>query len=691
MQRLKLIKNHLSAQQQEVPESEDPKELLKHYRSLSTIDPQVLLDTVYGDFEKFRTECLTKLAQSGLPKPYTSSEGTRQEQRHISLHQMKKVIETCGPFSAEETMKNPTKMASVVCTLYGFDAGLATKLGVHFLLYAKSIMLLGSEKHKKVAESAYALEDIGCFALTELSHGSNVQGIRTRADYDHKTRQFVLNTPTKADMKIWIGASAHLANLSLVFAQLYIGEKNYGVHAFLVPIRNKSDHSLLPGVTVGDCGLKVGLNSLDNGFLMFKDVRIPYDNLMDRFSSIDQEGKFQSSVKSSNKRFAFLMGALGGGRLVVTKYSVIMLTNALTVATRFAACRRQFGPPGTVESNILEYPLTQYRLMPYLADLMAINCGNYKLYQVWAQHQDKMFAENDPLLTEVHALTSTLKPISSWLAQQGTQECREICGGLGYSAYNRLGAFREENDINTTWEGDNNVLMQQTAKFVLDCVRKMKTKGKEAIPYPSMYFLSEEAPVVAPVGPNEDSQFCKDGYDLKKAFELRVNTLIHRCADRLQKEFEDGKPPMEIWNGMQVYYMQNTAKAFTELYMLNEFKGRLTECGHEGTRKVFEKLYELYGYNKIEKDATLLFEIGYINQKDLAIVRERVVTLCRELKDEAIGIIDALAMPDELLNSAIGSTNGDIYNNFISALWAAPQTFDKPAYWKEIRLLAQKN
>ena len=72
-------------------------------------------------------------------------------------------------------------------------------------------------------------------------------------------------------------------------------------------------------------------------------------------------------------------------------------------------------------------------------------------------------------------------------------------------------------------------------------------------------------------------------------------------------------------------------------------------------------------------------------------MRERVVTLCRELKDEAIGIIDALAMPDELLNSAIGATNGDIYNNFIAALWAAPQTFDKPAYWKEIRLLAKKN
>jgi acyl-CoA oxidase len=71
---------------------------------------------------------------------------------------------------------------------------------------------------------------------------------------------------------------------------LYIAEKCYGVHAFVVPIRCPKTHRTLPGVLIGDCGPKFSLNAIDIGFLMFNKVKIPISNLLDKVSGINEKG-----------------------------------------------------------------------------------------------------------------------------------------------------------------------------------------------------------------------------------------------------------------------------------------------------------------------------------------------------------------------------------------------------------------
>jgi acyl-CoA oxidase len=120
------------------------------------------------------------------------------------------------------------------------------------------INLGGSAYHKRIAEEAARLDWISCFAMTELTHGSNVIELKTTATYDSKTKEFVINTPTERDIKVWIGNLAKDATYALVWARLITKGKDYGVHPFVVQIRDRVYHKPFPGLLIGDMGMKVG-------------------------------------------------------------------------------------------------------------------------------------------------------------------------------------------------------------------------------------------------------------------------------------------------------------------------------------------------------------------------------------------------------------------------------------------------
>ena len=77
-----------------------------------------------------------------------------------------------------------------------------------------------------------------------------------------------------------------MVNVQVAMARLFIKGKNYGPHAFVVPIRDMATHLPLPGIRVGDIGPKFGYNGVDNGFLSFNHVAVPRENMLMRFAKV---------------------------------------------------------------------------------------------------------------------------------------------------------------------------------------------------------------------------------------------------------------------------------------------------------------------------------------------------------------------------------------------------------------------
>jgi len=198
--------------------------------------------------------------------------------------------------------ENMPGYAAVFENLMYVGGSLAVKFGVQFGLFGGSIQKLGTKKHHdRYLTDTGKTKLLGCFAMTETGHGSNVRGVKTTATYSKETDRIILHTPGKNDNKEYIGNALH-SKMASVFAQLIVNGKNEGVHAILVPIRNEQ-HELMPGVTIEDNGYKLGLNGVDNGKIWFKQVEVPRENLLNKYGDIDSNGDYHSDIKNPNQRF----------------------------------------------------------------------------------------------------------------------------------------------------------------------------------------------------------------------------------------------------------------------------------------------------------------------------------------------------------------------------------------------------
>src|SRR5690606_12913276 len=266
----------------------------------------------------------------------------------------------------------------------------------------------------------------------------------------------------------YIGGAAQHARFAAVFAQLVTEGETHGVHCFVVPIRDE-DGNDLPGVRTSDCGYKGGLPGVDNGRIVFDQVRIHRENLLNKYADVEPDGTYVSDIDNPSRRFFTMLGTLVRGRITVGGSAGAAARVALSIATRYAEKRRQFDAPGRDgEVPIMDYLVHQRRLLPLIARSYALGFAQNELLTTMHRLQSTSLQELDAQeQRELEGRAAGLKVANTWHASQAIQECREACGGAGYIAENRLTALRAVVDVFTTFEGDNHALTQLVAKELL--------------------------------------------------------------------------------------------------------------------------------------------------------------------------------------------------------------------------------
>jgi acyl-CoA oxidase len=347
-----------------------------------------------------------------------------------------------------------------------------------------------------------------------------LRDIETTATYDQATDEFIIDSPTITATKWWIGMAGQTATHTVVIAQTIIDGKKVGLNWFVVQLRSKYSGELEPNVQIGDIGQKVGHTGVDNGWIQFRQKRIPRSDMLTKWVSLDRNGNYTPAPNP-----AVMYATLIPERLSLVHVTTQMISQALTIATRYSVVRRQ----GNKDQQIMDYQSHYVKIIPAIAFMYMVKSTSSVLSDQFNVLTDGGKMEPVVYLNhmgDMHAMSACLKGLTGWYATDILETCRRSCGGHAYSTYNAIGHIIGDWGVMTTGGGDNVVLLQQTTRYLLYRLeQKLEYDEYPELKFKSstIYIKDAKKYLENKVWPTNDASDCLKDFAL---IEEALNTIL---------------------------------------------------------------------------------------------------------------------------------------------------------------------
>ena len=285
-------------------------------------------------------------------------------------------------------------------------------IALHNAIVAPYIMHYGSEEQKQRWLPKMATgELIGAIAMTEPGAGSDLQGIKTRAEKDGNHYRI-------SGSKTFI-TNGQNANLIIVVAKTDPSKGAKGTSLIVV----EADE--VEGFERGRNLDKIGLKANDTSELFFNDVRVPTSNLLGH-----EEGH----------GFIQLMQQLPQERLLVGAQAISMAERALAVTIDYVKERKAFG------KAVIDFQNTQFKLAELKTE---VTVGRVFYNDCVARHLDGGL---DPVAASM---------AKYWLTDlqcKVVDECLQLFGGYGYMNEYPIARMWRDARVQRIYGGTNEIM-----------------------------------------------------------------------------------------------------------------------------------------------------------------------------------------------------------------------------------------